>query len=308
MSRRLTNERVATLKAKAGKRTTYPDPELRGHYVRVTPNGSKSFVVVVRDPKGKQHWVTVGQFPAMSIDDARDEARKRIKAIGKQEADPESFTAVAADWYQRHVIKNGLRSADELRRLMKRYLNDAWPGRSFVSIRRKDINHLLDGIEDHHGLRQADYVFSTVRQICNWYAVRDDNYVSPIVAGMRRRKSREHERRRILTDDEVRELWTATGDGSSYSRLVRFLLLTGQRREKVATMRWEDIDGAKWTIPTERREKGNAGVLVLPELALDALGECGEGYIFTSRTGHHITDWTGSKRRLDATGGSAVDF
>lgn len=174
------------------------------------------------------------------------------------------------------------------------------------SIRRKDINHLLDGIEDDHGLRQADYVFSTVRQICNWYAVRDDNYVSPIVAGMRRRKSREHERRRILTDDEVRELWTATGDGSSYSRLVRFLLLTGQRREKVATMRWEDIDGAKWTIPTERREKGNAGVLVLPELALDALGECGEGYIFTSRTGHHITDWTGSKRRLDDKSGILI--
>jgi integrase len=239
----------------------------------------------------------------MTIDKARDEARKRIKAISKQEADPESFTAVAADWYQRHVIKNGLRSADELRRLMKRYINDAWPGRAFVSIRRKDINDLLDRIEDDHGLRQADYVFSTIRQICNWYAVRDDEYTSPIVPGMRRRKAKEHERKRILSDDEIRTLWDATKDGGSYSRCIRFLLLTGQRREKVATMRWDDVDGSKWTIPTEKREKGNAGVLVLPELALDALGECGEGYIFTSRTGYHLTDWTGSKRRLDEKSG-----
>ena len=35
-------------------------------------------------------------------------------------------------------------------------------------------------------------------------------------------------------------------------------------------MRFSDVslDGT-WTIPTEHREKGNAGELVLPELALD---------------------------------------
>ena len=37
-------------------------------------------------------------------------------------------------------------------------------------------------------------------------------------------------------------------------------------------MRWEDIsiDGT-WTIPTEDREKGNAGSLLLPSLALDII-------------------------------------
>jgi integrase len=50
------------------------------------------------------------------------------------------------------------------------------------------------------------------------------------------------------------------------------LLLTAQRRDKVATMKWDDIsaDGV-WTIPSEPREKTNAKSLRLPPLALDVL-------------------------------------
>jgi integrase len=50
----------------------------------------------------------------------------------------------------------------------------------------------------------------------------------------------------------------------------RLLLLCGQRYDKCRTLRWSDIaaDGT-WTIRTEKREKGNAGSLKLPKLALD---------------------------------------
>ena len=42
------------------KRLTISDPELRGHYLRITPTGAKSFVVVARSPGGKQIWATLG--------------------------------------------------------------------------------------------------------------------------------------------------------------------------------------------------------------------------------------------------------
>jgi integrase len=50
------------------------------------------------------------------------------------------------------------------------------------------------------------------------------------------------------------------------------LLLSAQRRDKVANMRWSDVspDGV-WTIRTAPREKGNPGSLQLPKLALDAI-------------------------------------
>jgi integrase len=47
------------------------------------------------------------------------------------------------------------------------------------------------------------------------------------------------------------------------------LLLTGQRREKVVTMKWDDIVGGVWHIPSEAREKTSAGTLRLPAAVLD---------------------------------------
>ena len=49
------------------------------------------------------------------------------------------------------------------------------------------------------------------------------------------------------------------------------LLLTGQRREKVTTMRWSDLEDGVWKIPTAAREKGHGGDLLLPEMALSVL-------------------------------------
>ena len=197
---RLSDDGVQKLKPKA-KRYTFADPELPGHYVRVQPSGAKSFVVVARDPRGKQHWRSVGA-PPMSVDDARDAGRKMIRSI--REAPPDSFEGVAREWFKRHVEKRGLRSASEIKRFMNQHLDGAWAGKDFASIKRKDVSQLLDHIEDEHGARQADYALAVIRQICNWQATRDDNYNSPIVKGMRRTNPKETERKRILSDDEIR--------------------------------------------------------------------------------------------------------
>ena len=50
---------VAALKPRQ-KRYPKPDPELRGHYVRVMPSGAKSFYVAARNPLRKQVWVKIG--------------------------------------------------------------------------------------------------------------------------------------------------------------------------------------------------------------------------------------------------------
>jgi integrase len=294
---RLTNDGVAKLKPKA-KRYTHADPELPGHYVRVQPNGARSFVIVMRDPRGKQHWRTIGT-PPMSIEDARDLARTAIRSI--RQASPDSFEGVAQEWFKRHVVKRGLRSAFELERFLNANIIPAWAGRDFASIKRNDVAKLLDRIEDENGPRQADYALAVVRQICNWYATRDDNYSSPVVHGMRRTNPKERARARVLSDEEIRALWRACS--GSYGNLVKFLLLTAQRREKVAAMRWEDLKGNVWTIPTEEREKGNAGELMLPPVAIEMLGPWKEGLVFPGKGGKQISGWSKYKAQLDKASG-----
>jgi integrase len=134
--------------------------------------------------------------------------------------------------------------------------------------RRSDVAALLDKVEDHNGARQADYVLAITRKIANWYAARHNSYAPPFVKGMARRTAKERERTRILSDDEIRHVWKATEGNGTFGALVRLLLLTAQRREKVVAMRWQDLDDGTWRIPREPREKGAPAELVLPAPAL----------------------------------------
>ena len=297
----LTDDGVAKLPVK-GKRYTHPDPEMPSHYIRVTPNGVRTFVVVVRDKQGKQTWHTIGTSPAYGIDAARKRAAKIIRAIREGKSEPDSFDAVAALWRELHCVKRGLRSLSEIERHLKR-MSSAWAGREFAGIGRGDIAKLLDKIERENGTRQANYALQTFGSMANWYTARNDDYRSPVVRGMRRGDS--VKRDRILSDDEIRRVWAAA-EGNPFGAFIRLALLTGQRKEKVSSIQWEDIKDGVWTIATEKREKGNAGELVLPAAALDVINAqprfVSNPYVFASGGGH-IAGWSRRKAELDAIAG-----
>jgi integrase len=269
----LTDRMVASL-PKRPRRYVIADPEMRGLYVRVPPQGPNIFVAVTRDQYAKQIWHTLGNAGVLTVDEAREKARdaiKRIKAglapVAAPPVKPDAFKTVAETWLQRHVRKEGLRTQAEIERCLVKYVYPRWAAKQFTSIRRSDITALLDHIEDAHGSRQADLVLGIVRSIANWYATRHDDYLSPFTRGMRR--SSGGKRARILSDDELRRVWKQAEASGGFGAMVQTLLLTGQRRGAVLAMRWDDIsDDGVWTIPAEDRAKLNAGSLTLSAPAL----------------------------------------
>src|SRR5262245_58651873 len=132
MRKTLSDKGVAALKPRA-QRYAFPDPQLAGHFVRVQPSGARSFVVVTRNPNGKQIWTTIGDTNVISIADAREQARDVIKRVraGLPAIEPkgETFAQVAANWMQRHVVGNGLRSAVGIGRLLKLHVLPVWGDR-----------------------------------------------------------------------------------------------------------------------------------------------------------------------------------
>jgi integrase len=305
----LSDHGIAALKPRAA-RFAYPDPELAGHFVRVQPSGAKSFCAVARNPSRKQVWVTIGSTEMLPIAEARIRAREIIRRVrdGLPAIEPrgETFATVAKDWLARHVGKKGLRSAADIERLLNRYVLPPWRVREFVSIRRSDIATLLDHVEDNHGARQADVVLAIIRGLMNWWASRRDDYNPPIVRGMRRQSAQA--RARILGDDELSALWAAAETSGAFGAFVRVALLTGQRRNKVANMRWSDIEHGVWTIPAEPREKGNAGALALPDIArqiMDAQPRFDSNpFVFAAGRGHgQIIGFSKGKSRLDRASG-----
>jgi integrase len=311
MRKTLSDKRVAGLKPRP-QRYAYPDPEMRGHYVRVQPSGAKSFVAVTLDPHGKQVWSTLGGTDVLGIDEARERARavlKRVQAgmpaFQPPAAKPESFKEVTAQWLKRHVEAKGLRSAGDIDRLLRTHILPVWHGRAFLDIRRSDVAALLDQVEDNNGARQADVILAYVRSIMNWYATRHDGYMPAIVKGMRRQAPKAQARDRVLDDAEIRAVWQAAESAGTFGAFVRVLLLSAQRREKVAAMRRADVavDGT-WTIPTEAREKGSAGEIKLPPAAIDiirAQPQLGDNpFVFAGRGNSHFSGYSKAKRAFDA--------
>jgi integrase len=312
MARRKTLTDNMVTKLKPGpKRRTLPDPELRGHYIRITPTGAKSYVAVARDPSGRQIWATIGGADVLTVGEARERARSAIQRIKDGHAPfeapptkPDSFKAVAENYVERHVKANGLRSQAEIERILNKYIYPAWRDREFAGIRRGDVTKLLDTVQDANGPRQADYVLAIVRGLMNWHASRSDDYISPIARGMRRTDPKSRKRARILDDDEIRTVWKLAEGNGTFGAILRLAVLTAQRREKVATLKWDDVtvDGV-WNIPAGDREKGSGGALVLPEAALDiirAQDRIGENpHVFAGRGLGHFKGFSPCKRTFD---------
>jgi integrase len=169
---------------------------------------------------------------------------------------------VAENWLRRHVEKNKHRTAAEMRRQIEKYVLPYWRDRIFVEIKRKDFTALLDMIEDKHGPAMADAILCTLRSIAGWLQKRDDDYSPPFVRGMRRVRAEVHNRSRMLSDDELRRIWNSAGEMGQFGAFVRLLLLTAQRRDKVGTLRWDDINASGvWTIRTEERDEKSSSTV-----------------------------------------------
>ena len=311
--KRLTEEGVAKLKPPAsGKQVDYFDAGMPGLVLRVNYGGAKVWRALYYlkrlDKDGKRVTTPtthkLGRYPHLRLKDAREAARRFLADPAKAlaEADTGSFREVAENFVKRHVEANKLRTQPEIERCLAKYVYPAWEHRPFRELKRGDVAALMDGIEDRHGARQADLVLAIIRKIANWYAARNDDYVSPVVRGMHRSNGADRRGKRILDDDEIRALWSA--DAGTFGAFVKVLLLTAQRRDKVATMKWDDISEDTWTIASAPREKGNAGSLRLPPMVLNIINAqphiAGNPHVFAGRGGGPLNAFSQRKRELDA--------
>jgi integrase len=222
---------------------------------------------------------------------------------------PDTFESVSKEWMKRHVQARGVLTEKEIQRHLDVYVLPKWRTKKFVDIRRIEVNRLLDDIVDDHGNRMADVVLTTLRSMMNWYVTRDGNYVSPIVKGMKRdtRPPEEKERTRVLNNDEIVALWKACAE--QHGDILKLLLLTGQRKAKIAEMRWADVDDdGVWSVPSDSsRRKGTISRVKLPQMALDLIDQqpriVDNPYVFASRGTKnrkgHFNGWDKPKKVLD---------
>jgi integrase len=271
--------------------------------LRVSYGGSRTWRVSYY-VNGRPKALTIGHYPDMKVEAAREAAHAFDPEKAAKERNAGTFGQAAQKWLDKN---RHLRTWKQHERMLRVYVLDDWATEPIATIRKSHVHALLDKVEKK-GRAQADAVLGTIRNVMRLWASRSDDYNSPIVPDMKRnteKKARDrilfskNEDGKSYNDDEIRAVWNAcTG---TFGNLVKLLLLTAQRKDKLATLRWTDIVDGVWTVATEKGEKGNIGKVRLPQLALDVIAaqpRTSSAYVFSSRGGP-FSSWSQCKAALD---------
>jgi integrase len=292
--------------------------------VRVTTKGTRTFIAQWTDPVTRRKVrEPLGVWGNLTIDQAREAARVRLGAVAKgidpkaerlrrrAEAEREhaetalTFEVLVEEWKALHLAHRRPRYAAEAERAIQRGLTGLLK-RPAARISRTAAVNALDHIVRAGKPVTAGRTMAYARACFAW--------------GKRRGKVPENpfaelpispgptERDRALSDGEVAEVWAAAGTlGYPFGPFYKLLILTLQRREEVAGMRWSELseDLIRWTLPGIRMKNGKPHTVHLSEAARTVLGSIprleGCDFVFSTTayrlTASEGTEPTGNRKR-----------
>lgn len=296
----LTDAKVAAIKPPATGQDEHPDNKVTGLRLRVGSSGKKAWIVR-RRVGAKVINRKIGNYPGMGLAAARRAAEALLQALerdGTTEALDRTFGTVAEAWIEKVAKPNNSSWRLQERRL-EMHILPAWRERKIASIRRADVRDLLDGIE---GEVLPNRVLTLAKTIFRYALSRDWIEASPI-EGIDKPRS-ETPRDRVLDMPEIARVWReAELLGYPASQFVKMLMLTAQRRNEVAAMRWADLDqeAATWTLRGEDTKADRATLVPLSAPALAIIREAPEigPFVFTTDGETHFKGFAKMKTTLD---------
>ena len=337
MAKKLTDIAIRNLKPGPARREI-PDGG-NGLYLVLQPSGARSFALRFRRDGRPTKFTLGTWFVgsaqeapepkiggALMLAGARKLAAEAMIQIGKgtdpvaskrqakeerRAAKANTFQAVAEEYLKRvcgmRVDAKGnvtfdhskKRTGRERHLMLKRLVYPVIGDRPIAEIRRREIVHLLDGIEDRSGPVAPDRVLALLSVIMTWHAKRDDSFATPLVKGMARTKPGERARDRKLADHEIRVVWKVAENQGTFGRLVRFILLSTARRTEAAGMVWAELDGSDWTLPASRNKTKTDLLRPLSAAAIAELPEKMGGHVFSNDGKTKISAYSKFKKRFD---------
>ncbi|MBX3598586.1 MAG: site-specific integrase [Rhizobiaceae bacterium] len=283
---KLTDKWLRNIPVPAKGQVDYFDVLVPGFGIRVSHGGASTFFVATRikGSEGKVVRLSVGRFSpnkevgdehasGFTLAEARDRARVLLdnasrgidpRRLRQDEIDENrrkaeiTFGAVAADFMELYVER---RLAKNTQKAYRTAFGKArkWNGLALASITRRDAIKLLDRLDAAGHEVAGDRAHAYLRKFFGWAVQRDYIQSSPM-DGIRR-DNHASSRDRVLSDAEVQWFWKAAGNMEwPFGPYLRMLLLTAQRRNEVAGMRWHELslqgNDPGWLIPGHRTKNG----------------------------------------------------
>jgi integrase len=293
----------------------------RGLFFVLQPSGAGSWALRYRF-NGRPRKLTLGPWPALSLKNAREKANEALVAIAndrdpgaeKVEArravrvrdDHDLVETVVASFLATYAKRNlKPRTAAEVKRILEKEIVHAWGRRRLSEIRPSEINDKLDEIVDRGAPYAANRTLTWFKKLCAWAVERELIAASPCTKIKQPLKT-EQSRDRVLTDDELKEVWKAAETvGWPYGHIARLLILTGARRAEVTGLEWREIDleAAIWTLPATRAKNKRQYVIPLSPASVEILKNApriaASEFVFTFSGDKPLVGYALIKDRID---------
>jgi len=258
------------------------DGLIPGLELRVSTAGTKSwrFTFRVRGDKTlKNRSLSLGRYPTVTLSEARDLAKdaQKLAGNGKDPRHHRTEQVAQAELTVEGLVARYLETAPKAnsntprtvgfkRDLLNNHVLPRWGRYSASEIAKPDVLQALDDLAGMPSVRRGFY--AVARHVWQWALEHDLVPANPF-ASVRAPKS-VASRDRFLMDVELRAIWKVEG---LYADMSRLAVLTAQRRDAVATMRFTDLDlpNRRWTIPAASMKTKRSHLVPLSEPAVAIL-------------------------------------
>jgi integrase len=262
-SMKMTARSIEAIRPPASGQIDYWDADSSGFGLRVSAGGRKAWVAMYRHGNVKRR-LTIGTYPALSLAEAREKAAIAHHAVQYSGTDPaaakkaeraaETFAELARDYIERHA-KRQKRSWRKDQLILEKDALSRFGKRKAKDITRRDIITMLDEIVSRGAPIQANRTLEVVRKLFNWAIARDILGANPCYRVPK--PSNENRSDRVLSQDEIRDVWSALAAESPLTAATfKLRLLTAQRGAEVLAMRWDQVSSGWWTIPAGIAKNG----------------------------------------------------
>jgi integrase len=307
------------------------DAKLPGFGLRITDKDARTWFVMYRTGIGesrRQRRLRIGDAAVMKLGDARELAEKALRKVDRgidpateieddyePDATAGTVRAVAEDYLARYVRRRTRPSTyKETKRIFDVDVLPVWGDRQITSIDRAAVRKLADAIAARGAEVQANRIIARLKTFFAWAADEDQAYLASSPTARMKPVTKETERDRVLSNDEIRWFWQGCDAmGWPFGGLFRLLLLTAQRRDEVGGLAFPElnVEGRLWTIPRERAKNDRAHEVQLSDLAHAELTKVlkqrrkfaalkDSPLVFTTTGETSVSGFSRAKERLDA--------
>lgn len=250
----------------------------------IRPTGTKVWQYSYRR-EGRQRTVTLGQFPELSVDLAR-QRHGELRAMLASGVDPAAEKIVSGRTFEQaarvwHAHWSPARSAKHAAQVMTRLEADVFPeigDRALVSLTASDFRQVVQAIEARGAAEVARRNLGVCGQILR-YAVAHDYIERNVTADIRPSdilkppKKRNYPR---VTPAELPQLLRDIDGyvGDERTKLgLQLLALTFVRTSELIAAPWAelDLDAARWEIPAARMKMARPHIVPLSRQAVAIL-------------------------------------